>query len=63
MDDELKLTIDEWLEQEMRILSEFVSDWRKRNVSEPENWPLKMPAGEWDEQFITYHHGGDNDVP
>lgn len=51
---ETEIDIDEWLKIEHERLEEFKENYLKGHAKDPEHWPLKMGAGEWDEQFLAY---------
>ena len=48
------IPIDEWLSTEHQRLDRFVQEWKQGNATDPDNWPIKMPPGEWDEQYRGY---------
>lgn len=54
MNDPDEVTLTQWAEEAKRRIDIFV-EWWLREVENPENnpedWPLAMPAGEWDEQY------------
>lgn len=52
MDEEI--TLDEWELLEMERIQAFVLNWKAWNKGNPENYPMKMGWGEWDEQLSIY---------
>jgi len=47
----LQETIEDWGDYEIREIRKFVSWWRSKNKEDPENYPLCMDEGEFDEQY------------
>lgn len=61
-EEDVELLIDDWAEQEKCIIDAFVKH-AKQNRSSDSEFSLKRLARDWDDYFLAYHHGGDNDVP
>ena len=49
-----KVTMDSFIKQEIRGLKKFREFWAEGHKKTPENFPLKMGLGEWDEQFRMF---------
>lgn len=49
------MTLIEFVKEERERLEEFVTTWVKNNIKNPEDWPMEMNSGDWDEQYITFH--------
>jgi hypothetical protein len=45
------MTLDEFIEEEKRLLDVFKERWERRALEEPECFPLSMDSYEWTEQF------------
>ena len=43
--------IEQWLEDAQTRLSQFVASWIANNKTAPDQWPMAMSMGEWDEQY------------
>ena len=52
----MELSLTEWLKAERDRLEEFASMWRRMSDSDPDKYPPRMQAGEWDEQFVIFHY-------
>ena len=50
----MEMSLTEWLKAERDRLEEFTSMWRRMSDSDPDKYPPRMQAGEWDEQFIAF---------
>ena len=50
----MEMSLTEWLVAERARLEEFAALWRRKSDSEPYNFPPRMQAGGWDEQFIAF---------
>jgi hypothetical protein len=48
------MTLDEFVAEERARLDRFIADYRKQAVEHPDEWPLEMAAGEWDEQLQIF---------
>lgn len=53
--DEMKISLSEFVKQEMALLERFEMDWFDNHLEDPEDWPMKMHPGDWDEQFRAWH--------
>lgn len=36
------------------LVDDFCEQWLRGHESDKPNWPLKMPEGEWWDQFLMY---------
>lgn len=45
------MTLDQFIKEQHKELERFAKNWIEQNKIEPENWPMEMNAGEWDEQL------------
>lgn len=45
------MDFNQWVQDEHSNLETFAIYWAENNRSNPEMFPLEMPAGEWDEQY------------
>jgi len=45
------ISLDTWLADRREGLSSFAAWWEKQNAIDPTRFPLKMLAGDWDEQI------------
>ncbi len=50
----MEFTIEEFVNHMKQRLEEFENYWNKNHQENPENYPLKMTDGEWDEQFASF---------
>lgn len=48
------MTLEEYVEMVKKDLDEFESNWKNSHESDPENWPMEMNEGNWDEQLLSY---------
>lgn len=51
------VSIDAFQQDLQTELKVFVENWLEENGRDPEGWPLKMPLGEWWEQFLSSQCG------
>jgi len=51
MDD---VDITEWAQGERVRLEDFIRMWADNHSVTPDEFPDKMPEGEWDEQFRSF---------
>ena len=57
-----QIMLTTFVEEEKRRLDGFAVWWMKMRSQLPdqeggvENWPLRMPPGEWDEQYLNFDH-------
>jgi hypothetical protein len=51
------MPLDEWLREEEYRLRAFAAWWRSERAGSPEQFPDRMPAGEWDEQYRCWGGG------
>lgn len=49
-----EITLTTWLKGERARLEEFAAMWRRMSESDPDKYPLRMIAGDWDEQLISF---------
>ena len=54
-------TLDEFLAKMRKDLDQFEKNWRAENSQDPDDWPMKMGAGDWYEQFLMLDYSGDKD--
>lgn len=54
MNNEISLTV--WLKGERERIEAFASLWRRMSDVDPDNYPPRMPAGDWDEQLVIFHY-------
>jgi hypothetical protein len=47
-------TLDEFIEEREKDIERFKKEWLEGNKKDPDNWPMEMPDGEWDEQFRAW---------
>jgi hypothetical protein len=45
------MTIKEWEQTEIANVIRFVDKWIENNARDPDNFPLDVEPGEWDEQY------------
>jgi len=54
------MKIDEFRIELLKEVEAFVNKWVQMQESgNPEDWPLEMDHGEWDEQFLSWSELGD----
>lgn len=53
-----EITLHEFIAEMEVLVRRFREQWIERNAAEPDKWPMSMPAGEWDEQFMIYDGNG-----
>jgi hypothetical protein len=56
-----EIDITEWMAAEIERLNRFLRMWETENANDPENWPDKLPAGEWDEQLRAFEESRHED--
>lgn len=49
-----KITLDDFVEAEMKELKNFQENWKKNNAVKPAEWPMELLPGDWDEQLRLY---------
>lgn len=49
-----KLTLSEFIEEQKQLLQQFTVYWIKMNSEQPEQFPMELFAGDWDEQFWCF---------
>jgi hypothetical protein len=48
------MTIDQWAAQMRENLDKFVEGVKHGQATNPEQWPLEVEAGSWDEWFWNF---------
>ncbi len=48
------MQIMDWCGNEVSHLARFHRWWRERNAEDPDNFPLEMEPGEWEEQYCIW---------
>jgi hypothetical protein len=48
------MTLDEFIDEQKELLVAFEKYWRKMMKSAPDDFPLSMDEGDWDEQLLVY---------
>ena len=48
------ISLREFISEAKDELEVFEKNWRTLAATDPDNWPLSMPIGEWFEQFQIY---------
>jgi hypothetical protein len=54
MDEAQPIDIDAFVREEVLRLHLFVKMWQAGVRTAPDDWPEKMPLGEWDEQYRSF---------
>lgn len=52
-----EIPIENWIALERKRLDEFTALWRDGAVKEPENYPVILSVGDWDEQYRCWGGG------
>lgn len=47
-------TLDAFVARTQQELADFEKSYRDGNSVAPDQWPLEMGAGDWDEQFLAH---------
>ena len=50
------MTVDEWVQEEIKRIEAFREKWRAENLKDAEIYPSEMDPGEWDEQYRCWTH-------
>ena len=50
------ISLREFISETKDELERFERIWRTSSDNDPQNWPMSMTAGEWEEQFIAHLH-------
>lgn len=45
------MNLRDFITERMRLISQFEAHWISENKKSPENYPMSMGAGDWDEQL------------
>jgi hypothetical protein len=45
------MTLEKWADEERKRLVDFVMMWVENAKDSPDEYPMEMSAGEWDEQY------------
>lgn len=48
------ITLDDYVKREKENLDAFASYWSSRSKDDATSFPLKLPIGDWDEQFSLF---------
>lgn len=48
------MTLDEFVTEEHARLDRFAAGYRQNAVQRPDEWPLTMEPGDWDEQLQMF---------
>jgi len=48
------LTLDEYLEQELRNIKLFHEFYKAENQANPQQWPAILESRDWDEQYFFW---------
>lgn len=51
------IDLNQWVAEEQDRIKRFVAMWIKSRQTNPEHFPKKLPAGEWDEHFRAFESG------
>lgn len=54
-----EITIDKWVEVEVKRISRFMSIYQNCISTDPECFPATMLVGEWDEQYNGFIDEGE----
>ena len=54
------MTLEEYVGEMEKTLKDFKRYWAQEAVKDPEIFPPKMSAGDWDEQFWAFSEGVDD---
>jgi len=46
--------LDDYIFDHLGVLNRFEESWRESHENDPENYPLSMNPGDWDEQFAFF---------
>ena len=55
------MTFDDFMTEFRQDLADFEAGWRLENEHDPDNYPMKMDSGDWDEQFSFFRVGDQHD--
>lgn len=56
------ISLDDFVEDQILMTRRFRSQWVKKNLEDPDNFPLVLPkdnAGVWDENFMFFLETGE----
>lgn len=53
------MTLDEFIDEQKELLTKFEKFWRKKMKTDPDEFPLAMDGGDWDEQLRVYGEEGE----
>jgi len=48
------ISFDEWVASEQKLFQEFCAYWAKQHELDPDNFPLRLGAGDWSEQYYIF---------
>ncbi len=48
------MNIHDWVDGEKQRIDRFVDSYLEGHTQNPEQFPIEMPQGEWDEQYRAY---------
>lgn len=48
------MNLIEFINKRKQELDSFANDWMLGSKDDPDNWPLFMDRGEWDEQEMSW---------
>lgn len=54
MSGDTSVTVEQWISEEIERLSRFRSFWNAGVRETPKDYPVRLPLGEWDEQYRVY---------
>lgn len=46
--------LDEAVKAEIKSLEDFKAFWLEKHKTDPGDWPLELPEGEWFEQYLAW---------
>lgn len=49
-----EMTLDEFIVEQWKLLEMFRDHWKKMNKENPDQYPIELSPGNWDEQFMFF---------
>ena len=57
----MSMTVEEYVAREIFRLINFQSEWARQVRERPDEFPVEMDLGDWDESFDTFQDVGETE--
>ena len=54
-------SLKEYIQHEIRLLNAFHEYWKRNHKQCPEQYPVRLSTGDWDQQFLAFVEIGGED--